>query len=59
MEEDVSRPGNFLTSSDKKGREVPEHCDAVSFAKGNGHNFFFNDTTIIPTTDIQVRVFLS
>ena len=56
MEEDVSQPGNFPHSSDKMGREVPEHSNAVSFAKDNGHdNFLSDDTTIIPTTDIQVR----
>ena len=60
MEEDVSQLGNFPHSSDKMGREVQEHSDVVSFAKDDGHNnFLIDDTTIIPTTDIQVRsVFL-
>ena len=51
----MSQPGNFPHSSDKMGREVPEHSDAMSFVKDNGHNFLSNDTTIIPTTDVQVR----
>ena len=51
----MSQPGNFPHSSDKMGREVPEHSDAVSFVKDNGHNFLSDDTTIIPTTDIQVE----
>ena len=52
----MSRPGNVLTSSDKKDCEGPEHSNAVSFAKDNGHdNFLSDDTTIIPPTDIQVR----
>ena len=56
----MSRPGNFLTSSDKKDCEVPERSNAVSFAKDYGHyNFLSNDTTIIPTTDVQVRSVMS
>ena len=52
----MTQAGNFPHGSNKMGREVPEHSDAVSFAKGNGdNNFLTNDTTIIPTTDIQVR----
>ena len=55
----MSQPGNFPHSSDKMGREVPEHSDAVSFDKGIGnHNFLSDDTTIIPTTDIQVGSFV-
>ena len=55
MEEDVSRPGNFLTGSVKQDCDVPEHSDAEFFAKDSG-NFLINDTTILPTTDSQVRL---
>ena len=53
----MSQPGLFPHGSDKKDHEVPEHSDAVFFTKG-ADNFLSDDTTIIPTTDNQVRVFL-
>ena len=53
----MSQPGLFPHGSDKKDHEVPEHSDAGFFTKDTG-NFLSDDTTIIPTTDNQVRVFL-